>query len=498
MLDRPNVALWDAGVTAYPQTPPFHPAEAYPEYPFGDAALGPSNGVYRAVREMLHALGLDTAHFGTPQWNPLGELVRPGHTVVLKPNFVISEHPDGQPGIEAAVVHGSVLRPLIDYVYLALKGRGRILVADSPIKEVDFQRIVELTGIAAVKSFYDTQTSLGLELMDFRDLYVERDAAGFMASMQRLAGDPTGYTEVDLGQESMFHDVSEHLHRLRSTAVYYEDVMDQFHNQRRNVYSIPNTLLNANVVISVSKLKTHRKGGVTMSLKNAVGITNEKRGLPHHRVGSPHDGGDAMPDNARLDARLEDSFRDFMLSHHYGRAGLRVLGAPLRTVASHLVKPLFRRIAPEQPAIVEGDWYGNDTVWRMALDLNRALFFADPQGGLANESQRGYFSVIDGIVAGEGEGPLFPTPKPCGALIAGWHPVLTDIAAARLMGFDWRKIPMLREAVQRNWPLRPPTTPDQIAVYTNRVAWGKHDQGPPAFRFEPSRGWKGHVEQTRD
>jgi hypothetical protein len=66
------------------------------------------------------------------------------------------------------------------------------------------------------------------------------------------------------------------------------------------------------------------------------------------------------------------------------------------------------------------------------------------------------------------------------------------------MGFDWRKIPMLREAVQRNWPLRPPTTPDQIAVYTNRVAWGKRDQGPPAFRFEPSRGWKGHVEQTRD
>ncbi len=76
--------------------------------------------------------------------------------------------------------------------------------------------------------------------------------------------------------------------------MYYENVMGYFHNERHHIYSVPNTVLNADVVISVAKLKTHRKGGVTLSLKNAVGITNEKRGLPHHRAGSPRLGGDAL------------------------------------------------------------------------------------------------------------------------------------------------------------------------------------------------------------
>ena len=145
MLDPFTVALWDAGATSYPASPPFHPGTAYPEYPFGADAVGLANPIYDAVREMLNGLGMDAAAFGRPEWNPLGELVQPGNTVIIKPNFVISEHRDGLPGIEAAVVHGSVLRPLLDYVYRALQGQGRIIVADSPIKEVDFDRIVELT-----------------------------------------------------------------------------------------------------------------------------------------------------------------------------------------------------------------------------------------------------------------------------------------------------------------------------------------------------------------
>ncbi len=494
MLDPSGVALWNVGATSYPKTAPFHPVTAYPEYPFGVGALGPSNLVYGAVREMLNGLGMDSANFGGPEWNPLGELVQPGNTVVIKPNFVISEHRDGLPGIHAAVVHGSVLRPLVDYVYLALQGRGRIIVADSPIKEVDFDRIVELTGIAAIKSFYDGHTPTGLELLDFRDAQVERNASGFMVELRPLQGDPAGYTLVDLGRDSMFEEIAGHSGRLRSTAVFYEDVMEEFHRPGHNIYSLPNTLLNADVVISVAKLKTHRKGGITLTLKNAVGITNEKRALPHHRVGPPRAGGDAVADNARLDAQLEDRFRDFMLSQRYGRTGLQVMGGPLRT-AARVMKPLFRRLSPDRPAVVEGDWYGNDTVWRMALDLNRALLYTGRDGVLRDSPQRRYLGVVDGVVAGEGEGPLFPTPKPCGALLAGINPVLVDIAGTRLMGFDWRKIPMLREAVARNWPVALPPDPEKFRIFSNHSAWSTVlESTEDCFSFEPTRGWKGHIE----
>ena len=494
MFDPSAVAIWDAGVTNYPESPPFHPETAYPEYPFGPAAVGPPNLVYGAVRAMLNGLGLDSANFGRPEWNPLGELVQPGNTVVIKPNFVISEHRDGLPGIQAAVVHGSVLRPLVDYVYRALEGRGRIIVADSPIKEVDFDRIVELTGIAAIKAFYDSGTPQGLELLDFRDAQVERNASGFMVELRPLTGDPAGYTLVDLGRDSMFEEIAGLAGRLRSTAVYYEDVMESFHRPGHNVYSLPNTLLNADVVISVAKLKTHRKGGITLTLKNAVGITNEKRGLPHHRAGPPRAGGDAVADDARLDAQLEDRFRDFMLGQPLGRTGLRVMGGPLRT-AARVVKPLFRRLSPGRPAVVEGDWYGNDTVWRMALDLNRVLLYTGRDGMLKDIPQRRYLGVVDGVVAGEGEGPLFPTPKACGALLAGGNPVLVDIAGTRLMGFDWHKVPMLREAVARRWPVTIPVDPENFPIFSNHSAWSTVlESTEGCFSFEPTQGWKGHIE----
>jgi uncharacterized protein (DUF362 family) len=501
MLASTPVALYDAGTTGYPREP-FNPSENYPEYPFGARGFlsNEENRVYASVRAMLRDLGFDAARYGTPDWNPLGELVQPGATVVLKPNLVLSEHALGQPGIEATVAHGAVLRPLIDYAFIALQGRGRILVADSPLKEVDFDRILTLSGVRTIVDFYNRWASIPVEALDFRDRYVARNEFRFMTDLTSLLGDPAGYSLVDLGAESMFHDAGIAWQRLRSTAVYYENVMGEFHNDAHHKYSIPNTLLGADLVISVAKLKTHRKSGVTLSLKNAVGITNEKRALPHHRVGSPSRGGDAVADGARPDAWLEDSFRDVMLSHRYGRHVLKVVGPPLRVSGRRVLRNLFSRLRPGLPpeaTIVEGDWFGNDTVWRMALDLNRVLIYADRDGRLAAQPQRKYLSIIDGIVAGEGEGPLYPDPVKAGILLAGLHPVTVDVVAGTVMGYDYRKIAILREAVERQWPLRPEVAPADIQIVGNRPEWRDMlRDGPSPFAFRASAGWQGHIERA--
>ena len=62
------------GAAAYPTAAAYPPGEAYPEFP--GLRLGPApNPVFALVRGALRDLGLDAARFGTPAWNPLGDLV---------------------------------------------------------------------------------------------------------------------------------------------------------------------------------------------------------------------------------------------------------------------------------------------------------------------------------------------------------------------------------------------------------------------------------------
>jgi hypothetical protein len=45
--------------------------------------LDPSNHVYGCVRETLRLLQLDAAYYGSPDWNPLRAIVRPGNRVLI-------------------------------------------------------------------------------------------------------------------------------------------------------------------------------------------------------------------------------------------------------------------------------------------------------------------------------------------------------------------------------------------------------------------------------
>ena len=50
------------------------------------------------------------------------------------------------------------------------------------------------------------------------------------------------------------------------------------------------------------------------------------------------------------------------------------------------------------------------------------------------------FSIVDGIVGMEGNGPIQGTPRAAGVLIAGADPVAVDATCCRLMGLDPRRI----------------------------------------------------------
>src|SRR5262249_50081138 len=106
--------------------------------------------------------------------------------------------------------------------------------------------------------------------------------------------DPRGYRLVDLADRSFLEEIRQHWQLYRSLD-YAPTDMHRHHFHGTHKYLISGSVLDADVLVNVPKLKTHGKCGVTCSLKNLVGINGDKAFLPHFRAGSPRENGDDYP-----------------------------------------------------------------------------------------------------------------------------------------------------------------------------------------------------------
>jgi hypothetical protein len=261
------------------------------------------------------------------------------------------------------------------------------------------------------------------------------------------------------------------------------------HTGARHEYLLCRTPMDADVFINLPKLKTHKKVGITCALKNLVGINANKNWLPHHTEGTPDQGGDQFA-NATARARLEHSWMGAAKRWLKDRPGLSRLFVPVKKAGRLL-------FGDTQQVVRSGNWHGNDTCWRMVLDLNKCLFFFDGSGQPRQKPPR-YLAVVDGIVAGEGNGPMSPDARPCGVVLAGTHPVAVDCVAAELMGFDWQKLRLLKNSFQMRELNFASFQPGEIEIVSDRPAWrGKVDQMEGSFSFRPHFGWIGAIENTR-
>ena len=111
-------------------------------------------------------------------------------------------------------------------------------------------------------------------------------------------------------------------------------------------------VLSSDVVISVPKLKVHRKVGTTLNLKNMVGINSDKNHLAHYRVGPPSKGGDEFS-NPGWDDRAERLLSDFFLGPNW-RSGKYPF------LAWRAFRKLLRSIKPISAgsAFAYGNWHG--------------------------------------------------------------------------------------------------------------------------------------------
>lgn len=496
ILNANKVSIYEAVIQDYPKESPFHPSQYYPEYQFGEKELLKNeNQTYGAVRNALYLLGLDKDNYGNTKWNPLGEFINQGDKVVIKPNFVLDRNQkNGE--VYSVITHPSIIRVICDYVYIALKGKGKIIIADAPQADCDFEKLLEITELYSIAKLYQKEKNFSIEIYDLRQLRL----SDFYDSSTRIIedGDPLGYSIVDYGKKSAFSEI-------KNKEKYYGSDFDRkeilsHHNQDKNEYCIANTILSADVVISVPKMKTHRKAGVTLCMKNLVGINGNKNYLPHFRIGLPEDGGDEFPyltkeqkkvmyTNRKLKDNLlakSNKFHDNL--YHLARRGY------------HLLIKIYPRA--ESGSVIEcGNWHGNETLWRMIVDLNRILIYANKNGEICDTPQRKLFMLVDGIWAGEGNGPLEPDLKKCGIVACGMNPLAVDLVLTEIMGFDINKIPLFRNLLKNedvkssifNLGIKDINVQSNNDNYRNIL----NSLQIVSKQFKPADGWVGYVERDK-
>lgn len=377
----------------------------------------------RALSELSGAMG-----WSSGDGRPFAAVISSTDRVLLKPNWVMDQN-KGPWGLEPLITSPALV---IAAAELALEcGPREVALGDAPLQGCRIEKVWENGGIA---EWAHAARSRGLPVrgpLDFRRTVARLTGGVLDQATNRRALE--AYRLVNLGSDSLLEPITTERPTFRVTQ-YPPALMVDRHAPGHHQYLLAADVLQATVVINLPKLKTHKKAGVTSALKNLVGINGNKEFLPHHRLGSPADGGDCYPRPnpfKRMQERLYDVQNGIR-----SLAVRKLLRYPIGVVS------LLSRYHRERFGL-EGAWSGNDTVWRMSVDLNRALLYADEDGVMRDTQQRRELHIVDAVIAGQGDGPLASEPFELGFVLASNEAPAADWVGAQLLGYDPARIPIV-------------------------------------------------------
>lgn len=415
--------------------------------------------------------------------------IKPGIKVVLKPNLV-QQSRDQDTDWDYVITHPVVISSVMNVVLSKLNGEGEIVIADAPMTPTRFG---ELLAHYPVNKWEDQCKNHGIKfsIIDLRDEEWFNAPNGIILKASPLPGDPLGKLVYDLQD-----DASEFYNKSVGAQGYYgadyniKETNDA-HNGHNNKYSVSKTVMTADFIINIPKLKSHKKAGITCCLKNLVGINTNKNLLPHHTSGTRAQGGDQFSDS-NMQRNLESSVTVIAKKIVHKFKFLTPLLVPLKNMA-------IKVWGDNKKTPRSGGWYGNDTLWRTILDLNKILLYGKPDGTLKPDDyslKMPYVAIVDGILAGDGNGPLSPDKVEAGFLLMGANPAAIDYVAAKVIGFDYKKIPSLANASLCKKYKIADFTRDKVICLLNDAYEMEIDEIPQDIikRFKAANGWVGHIE----
>jgi uncharacterized protein (DUF362 family) len=483
MIQSKRVYLEKRNCFSYPDSKDYYsPHVLYPEYPFPKETLSTQlNEVYDMVRTSLYGLGLDREHYGSAEWNPLGDYVQPNAYILIKPNFVTHKNTIG--GLDCTVTHPSIIRCIIDYCVIA--GAALIEIGDAPIQNCNFKELMDLYGYNLMFGFI-REKGINIRITDFRRTISKILLNGAFLQERNIDIDTNKTCEFDLKDFSHFNDLPDN-QRYR-IANYYDNTINRHHNKEHHKYLVAKSILDAELIINLPKPKTHRFAGITGAQKNFIGICSDKEYLPHYRTGVPEKGGDETNRTTKV-----HTFLSMLNQQRCKYIEKQNIGMQLFYMSLMFITKRLRKIAHKKQCFSDGQWYGNDTIWRTILDLNLILLYGNSNGALSfNQKPRNILSIGDMIVAGEKSGPLEPSPKPLGMILASDNCAAFDYVFCKITGFDYRIIPTVKNSIISPYLLSEPL--DTIKLYSNNnefnnTSLNEEIKFPSEWNFTPNPLW---------
>lgn len=425
------------------------------------------------IRTTLLAWGLGKTNPDAP----LQDIINKDSTVIVKPNWVNHFNASGS-GMSCVVTHPEFVLASLAEV-LACRP-SRLVLGDAPIQSCDLGQLLDPSFKTRLKEL-GTRYGTEIELVDFRRTIVPSGGLSQGQVFEQKA--ESMFVRFDLGADSLLEPITEP-GRFRVND-YHPDALNVTHGPGRHQYLLWRQAFEFDTVLSLPKLKTHCKAGITAAIKNLVGFNGSKEFLPHHRRGGSASGGD----------NFEGSNPIKHLSEWFTERASRNIGQQSYQLWRHLGR-VARGLAGGRSHHMGGAWHGNDTCWRMAVDLNRILVYGLADGSMADTPMRAVYSLTDAIICGQGDGPLTPYPHFVGAVTFASSSPAADYVHAHLLGLDSHKLPIIEGAVDSfRWPLASPTHRPHVLMAGHELT------GPEIYRkwgsdARPPRGWIGHVEMS--
>lgn len=371
------------------------------------------------------------------------DCILPESKIIIKPNFVsemnfnvsrdkkVMENPN-----DCFITNIAVIKAILKFLN-KIKGLN-VKIVESPMQFCRMDKIMTDSFWTELRNSFDGT----IEFVDLRRTIVKLTDEGMVTERETDRRALEDYVDFDLKTDSMLCVKERRVNRFRVTD-YPPREMKKFHGIGKHVYRIARELIEADWIISVPKLKTHMKAGITGAMKNYVGVVGNKECLPHHIKGAPITGGDCHEDVSLLKF-LSENFLDVANGFLSKNENLYRATRKLST----LCMSVHYRIKKEKD--LAGSWWGNDTIWRTVYDLNVLMYYGQLNGSIADTQQRNVLTITDAIVTGQKDGPMRPYPCYTNAIVIGSSTVCVDMVNAALMHFDGKKILHFDEMCQKN------------------------------------------------
>lgn len=352
-----------------------------------------------------------------------------GKSILLKPNWV--RHELKESDFVCLRTNDNLLLCILEEILLFHP--SKVLIADAPVQGCIWDKMITIGFLQEIDYLSEKYTT-PIIVKDLRRTVADLKNNKISREIHPISD----YVIFNLGEESFLEPISTAKNRFRVTC-YDPDRLSAVHHNGMHKYCIAKDVFEYDVIITIPKLKTHRMAGMTNALKLLVGINGDKDYLPHHRIGSLKEGGDNYKDRNMLRS----------IANHIVDEANRRIGTPLGSYLNKVGVGFWKLSKPDKATLMNAGWYGNDTIWRTVMDINKIALFGDREGVIHHNQQRRLYIIMDGVIGGQGDGPLHPDPSPLGVIAISDNPYLMDVVASQLYHLDYNRIPLLREAYRQ-------------------------------------------------